>query len=106
MNMFTMENKMAMNNHNLTKNCLWDLIEIDWADVKIKKNLEPISLPNKITVPLNHKVKTRNIMSKPFEIQATVKSQNQWSNITEWTPKWKGHVKSMCTALEAHKQND
>ena len=75
MSMFTMENKMAMNNLKLTKNYLWDLIEIDWADVKIK-NLEPISLPNKITVPLNHKVKTRNVMSKPFEIPVTVKSQN------------------------------
>ena len=61
-----MENKVAMNNLKLTKNCLWDLIESDWADVKIKKNLEPISLPSKIKVPLNHKVKTRNIMSKTF----------------------------------------
>ena len=45
-------------------------------------------------------------MSKPFEIQVTVKSQNQWPNITEWTPKKKGHVRFMCTALESHKQCD
>ena len=106
MSMFTMENKMNMANLNLTRNYLWDLIEIDWADIKIKKNMEPISMPNKITVPLSHKVKTRNIMSKPFEVQITVKSQNQWSNITEFTPKKKGHVKAMCTALEGAKQLD
>ena len=98
---------MNMANLNLTRNYLWDLIEIDWADVKIKKNMEPISLPNKITVPLSHKIKTRNIiMSKPLEVQIMVKSQNQWSNITEFTPKKKGHVKSMCTALENAKQHD
>ena len=106
MSMFTMENKMNVANLNLTRNYLWDLIEIDWADVKIKKNVEPISMPNKITVPLSHKIKTQNIMSKPFEVQIMVKSQNQWSNITEFTPKKKGHVKSMCTALENAKQHD
>ena len=94
---------MVMENLKLTKNYLWDLIEIDWADVKIKKNMDPISLPNKIMVPLTHKVKTRNIMSKHFEVQVTVKSKNQWSNITELTPKKRSRVKSMWTALETPK---
>ena len=39
-------------------------------------------------------------MRTEFEIQVTLKKGDDWINITQWTAKKQGHVRSMCAALE------
>ena len=73
---------------------------ISWDNVQILKHDAPVAMPVTVTMPLTHKIKTRNIMSTEFEIQVTLKKGNNWINITQWTAKKYSHVKAMCEALE------
>ena len=98
--MYKMENKLTPGQLTLQRNCLWDTVTIDWENVQILKHDEPVAMPVTVTVPLSHKIKTRNILNTEYEIQVTLKKGNDWINITQWTTKKRGHVKAMCDVLE------
>ena len=98
--MYKMENKLMPGQLTLQRNCLWDTVTIDWENVKILKQDEPVAMPVTVTVPLSHKIKTRNILNTEYEIQVTLKKGNDWINITQWTAKKRSHVKAMCDVLE------
>ena len=59
--MYKMENKLMPGQLTLQRNCLWDTVTIDWENVQILKHDEPVAMPVTVTVPLSHKIKTRNI---------------------------------------------
>ena len=84
----------------LQKHCLWDTVTINWENVQIPKYDVPVAMPVTVTVPLSHKIKTRNILNTEFETQATLKKGNDWINITQWTVKKQSNVKAMCEVLE------
>ena len=98
--MYKMENKLMPGQLTLQRNCLWDTVMIDWENVQILKHDEPVAMPVTVTVPLSHKIKTRNILNTEYEIQVTLKKGNDWINITQWTVKKRSHVKAMCDVLE------
>ena len=95
-----MENKLIPGQLTLQKQCLWDTMTIYWDNVQILKHDVPVAMPVTVTVPLMHKIKTRNILSTEFEIQVTLKKGNDWINITQWTAKKPSHIEAMCEALE------
>ena len=72
--MYKMENKLLPGQLMLQKHCLWDTVTINWDNVQILKHDVPVAMPVTVTVPLTHKIKTRNILSTEFEIQVTLKS--------------------------------
>ena len=98
--MYKMENKLLPSQVTLQKHFLWDTVTINWDNVQIFKHDVPVAMPVTVTVPLTHKIKTRNIMRTEFEVQVTLKKGDDWINITQWTAKKHSHVKSMCAALE------
>ena len=98
--MYKMENKLMPGQLTLQKHCLWDTVTINWENVQILKHDVPVAMPVTVTVPLSHKIKTRNILNTEFEIQVTLKKGNDWINITQWTAKKQSHVRAMCEVLE------
>ena len=46
----------------LNKHYLWDILEIDWKEVKVTFNGTVISLPKSITIKLWDKLKVRHMM--------------------------------------------
>ena len=98
--MYKMENKLMPGQLTLQRNCLWDTVTIDWENVQIMTQDEPVAMPVTVTVLLLHKIKMRNILNTEFEIQVTLKKENDWINITQWTAKKHGHVNAMCEVLE------
>ena len=51
----------------LNKHYIWDIIEIDWSDIKVTFNGKVINLPKSITIKLCHKFKTRHMIgSQPI----------------------------------------
>ena len=51
-----------MDKVKLNKYYIWDVLEIDWSDVKVTFNVKVINLPKSITVRLWDKFKTRQMM--------------------------------------------
>ena len=48
---------------NLTKNWIYDTVNISWGDIQVLENQIPIKLLKSATVPLRHKIKNRRMMS-------------------------------------------
>ena len=57
-----MPNKVKINKHYI-----WDMLEIDWKEVKVTFNGKVINLLKSITIKLQNKFKVRHIMeSQPL----------------------------------------
>ena len=48
----------------LEKNCLWDMIKIDWKEVFVTLNGTIIRMPKTVKVPLRDKYRLRTLMDK------------------------------------------
>ena len=46
------------------KNCLWDMIKIDWKEVFLTLNGTIIKMPKSVKVPLRDKYRLRTLMGK------------------------------------------
>ena len=50
------------NNIKLSKNYIWDTLEIDWKEVNMTFNDDKINLPRIVTIKLKDKIKIRCMM--------------------------------------------
>ena len=73
-----MKNKLLPAQLTIQKNYLWDTINICWNDVQIMKYEDQINMPCTVTIPLAHKIKTHKIMKRNFDIQVTIKRENDF----------------------------
>ena len=48
----------------LEKNCLWDMIKIDWKEDLVTLNGTIVRMPKTVKVPLRDKYKLRTVMDK------------------------------------------
>ena len=48
----------------LEKNCLWDMIRINWKEVFVTLNRTVIQMPKSVKVPLRDKYKLRTLIEK------------------------------------------
>ena len=65
--LFKITGKIMMDKVKLSKHYIWDILEIDWSEVKITFNGKVINLPKSITVRLWDKFKIRQMMgSQPI----------------------------------------
>ena len=65
----------------LLKHVLWDVIMIDWQQVKITYNGEKINMPSTIIVPLKDKIRTRWIFRGKLEINLAVCQGRNWYDL-------------------------
>ena len=65
--LFKISGKLTIDKVKLNKHCIWDILEIDWSEVKVTFNGIVISLPKSITIKLWDKFKVRHMMgSQPI----------------------------------------
>ena len=59
----------------LNQHWVYDTVSINWNGVQVMEEDVPISLPTLVPILMKHKVKTRNILSKDYEIQYSIKQE-------------------------------
>ena len=62
--LFKLTGVLLLENVNLRKNCIWDVLEMDWSDVCVTLNGKEINLPISIVIPLVDKLKIRWLFKK------------------------------------------
>ena len=48
----------------LEKNCLWDMIRINWKEVFVTLNCIILQMPKTVKIPIRHKYRLRTLMDK------------------------------------------
>ena len=67
----------------LNKHYIWDIIEIDWSEIKVTFNGKVINLPKSITIKLWDKFKVRYMMeSQPILFHLMLKQGFNWFTLT------------------------
>ena len=63
----------------INKHYIWDILEVDWKEVKVTFNGKVINLPNSITIKLQDKFKIRHMMeSQPILFHLMLKQGFNW----------------------------
>ena len=71
----------------LNKHYMWDILEIDWSEVKVTFSGKAISLPKSITVRIWDKFKVRNMLgSQPILFHLMLKQGFNWFTLTQAIP--------------------
>ena len=84
MHMYRLEKPINTQSMSFNRNCLWDSFSIDWKDMVLHINGDPVNLPKTITVPLSDKIKARRMIQKEgLELQFMIKQGTNWYNISE-----------------------
>ena len=73
------------------KNYIWDVLEIDWRQVKVTLNGNEINLPTSVIIPFRDKFRVRKpIRKQPLLLQVMWKQGKMWftleNNNTEQIP--------------------
>ena len=66
----------------LVRNWVWDTLVIDWMDIEITNEGEPVGLPNTIIVPLRAKFRVRSIMRSDYHVNLALCQDNTWYDLT------------------------
>ena len=48
----------------LTKNWIWDMLEIDWSNVSITLNENKVGLPSSVIIPFKERYRARKLLTK------------------------------------------
>ena len=82
--LFKISGKLLIDKVKLNKYYIWDVLEIDWSEVKVTFNGKVINLPKLITVKLWHKFKVRHMMgSQPILFHLMLKQGFNWFTLTQ-----------------------
>ena len=72
-------------NLTLTKNWIWDILEIDWTDMYLLQDHKEINLPVTVAIPLYYKYKLRHLlkhsMKDPLHLYIILKQRKSWLNL-------------------------
>ena len=83
LHMFTMTSPLCPNSVTLQKHLAWDVLHIEWHNVRILQGEQTVALPRSLTVPLTDKLRVRRIFSEPHKsFYMMVKQGNNWYYIT------------------------
>ena len=66
----------------LVRNCVWDTLTIDWQDVELTNDGDPIDLPSTIVVPLRAKFKIREMLNTPYHLNMALCRENAWYDLS------------------------
>ena len=82
--LFKITGKIMMEKVRLNKHYIWDILEIDWSEVKVTFNGKEINLPKSISVRLWDKFKVRQMMgSQPILFHLMLKQGFNWFVLTQ-----------------------
>ena len=85
--LFKITGKIMMDKVKLNKHYVWDILEIDWSEVKVTFNGKVIYLPKSITIKIWDKFKIRWMMeSQPLLFHLMLKQGFNWFALTQENP--------------------
>ena len=67
----------------LQRNCLWDLLHIEWDEERIHYKDRSIPLREHLNVPLKDKLRLRWILKQKYQVMYMVKQGDTWYNPTK-----------------------
>ena len=81
--LFKITGRLTIDKVRLNKHYVWDILEIDWSEVKVTFNGKVINLPKSITVKLWDKFKVRHILgNQPILFHLLLKQGFNWLMLT------------------------
>ena len=85
--LFKITGTLMPENVKLTRNILWDIIELDWKEVNMTLNGNKINLPTSVTLKLKDKFKIRCIVkSQPLLFHIILKQGMTWFSLASNNP--------------------
>ena len=106
--MYRIENSLDPTNLKITKFFLWDTLNIDWNDLKLYMSNQSVQLLKSVTIPLKHKIKTRNLITRDdMDVQFMIKQGSTWYNLIN-TSQWNRSAEKGCpyTWCKRHNPED
>ena len=80
--LFKLTGTLPLENINLKRNWILDVLEVDWSDVCMTLNGKEINLPMSIVIPLVDKFKVRWLIKKnPLHLHVMLKERKSWYNL-------------------------
>ena len=62
--LFKLRGRLTIENVKFKRNWIWDILEIDWTDVGMMINGNPINVPTSVVIPLRDKFRTRKLLRR------------------------------------------
>ena len=85
--MFKIKGALKSGDVKLTRNCLWDTLEIDWKEVTVTFNDNKIELPKIIAIKIWDKIKVRRLMNRELIIfHVMIRQGITWFNLETEIP--------------------
>ena len=82
--LFNISGKLMKNKVTLNKHYIWEILEIDWSEVKVTFNGRVINLPKSITIKLWDKFQIRHMMGgQPIVFHLMLKQGFNWFTLTQ-----------------------
>ena len=80
--LFKLTGALHLENINLKRNWIWDVLEVDWSDVHVTLNGKVISLTISIVIPLVDKFSIRWLIKKnALHLHIMLKQRKSWYNL-------------------------
>ena len=81
--LFKLTGKLTIDKVRLNKHYVWDILEIDWSEVKVTFNGKVINLSKSILVKICDKFKVRHMMDRqPILFHLMLKQGFNWFTFT------------------------
>ena len=81
--LFKFTGTLLLDNVTLRKNCIWDVLEVNWDNVCVTLNEREINLPMSLVIPIEYKMKIRELFKKKdsLHLYIMLKQRKSWLNL-------------------------
>ena len=80
--LFKLRGKLTIENVRFKRNWIWDVLEIDWRDMGMMINGNPINLPTSVVIPLRDKFTARKLLRRqPLFFHVMPKQGKTWFTV-------------------------
>ena len=80
--LFRIRGRLNPENVKLTKNWIWDVLEIDWSNTSITLNDNEIDLPSLVIIPFKERYRARRLLRKHLLLfYVMLKQGNTWFSL-------------------------
>ena len=81
--LFQLSGALAIENFNLKKNWIWDVLEINWNNISVTLNDREINLAGTLMIPLFYKLKVRKLVTarNSMHVYIMLKHRKSWYNL-------------------------
>ena len=81
--LFKLSDTLAVEKFTLKKNWIWDVLEINWDNIRVTLNDREINLPGTLTIPLVYKLKVRKLFMErsSMHVCTMLKHRKPWYNL-------------------------